>query len=106
MGNVTAGEQLIASDIPNINWDQINNPIVIDADMLADKSVQMRHMADYSISFIQEATPTVDSTVHIGTLWFKSSTAALSQWNGNSWMSVGRAVLSAENLRYCGIFDG
>ena len=28
MGNVTAGAQLVASDIPNINWDQINNPIV------------------------------------------------------------------------------
>ena len=104
MGNVTAGEQLVASDIPNINWDQINNPI-IDTGMLADKSVQMRHLADYSVSFIQEAQPTVDASVHVGTFWFKESTASLSQWNGNSWMSVGIGRLSAENLRYCGIFD-
>ena len=47
MGNVTAGAQFIASDIPNINWDQIDNPIV-DTGMLADDSVQMRHLADYS----------------------------------------------------------
>jgi hypothetical protein len=104
MGNVTAGEQLQASDIPNIDWSQINNPI-IDTGMLTDKSVQMRHLADYAVSFIQEATPTVDATVHIGTFWFKESTASLSQWNANSWMSVGIGRLSAENLRYCGIFD-
>ena len=73
--------------------------------MLADKSVDRRHLNDYAISFIQEAQPTIDSSVHIGTFWFKESTASLSQWNGNSWMSVGIGRLSAENLRYCGIFD-
>ena len=26
-------------------------------------------------------------------------------WNGNSWLSVGIGRMSAENLRYCGIFD-
>ena len=104
MGSVTAGAQLVASDIPNINWDQINNPI-IDTGMLADDSVQRRHIADYAISFIQEAQPTIDSSVHVGCLWFKESTASLSMWNGNSWQSVGIGRLSAENLRYCGIFD-
>ena len=104
MGNVTAGEQLQASDIPNINWDQINNPIV-DGNMLTDKSVQRRHMADYSTMFIQEVAPTVDSTVYVGTMWFRESTAGLSAFNGNSWMSIGQGRLSAENLRYAGIID-
>ena len=104
MGNVTAGGELEASDIPNIEWDQINNPS-IDSQALADKSVQMRHLADYSISFIQEIQPTITADVHVGTFWFRESTAALHQWNGNSWMSVGIGRLSAENLRYCGIFN-
>jgi hypothetical protein len=25
-------------------------------------------------------------------------------WNGNSWMAVGQGSLSAENLRFCGLF--
>ena len=104
MGSVTAGEQLQASDIPNIDWSQINNPIV-DGDMLTDKSVLRRHMADYSTMYIQETAPTVDSTVYVGTMWFKESTAGLSAFNGNSWMSIGQGRLSAENLRYSGIFD-
>ena len=104
MGSVTAGAGLVADDIPQIPWDKIENPVITPSE-LQDKSVQMRHLADYSISFIQEAQPTIDATVHIGTFWFKESTASLSQWNGNSWMSVGIGRLSAENLRYCGIFD-
>lgn len=104
MGSVTAGAELVADDIPNIPWDKIENPVITPSE-LSDKSVQMRHLADYSIAFIQEQQPTVDQTVHIGTFWFKESTASLSQWNGNSWMSVGIGRLSAENLRYCGIFD-
>ena len=104
MGSVTAGEQLQASDIPNIDWSQINNPIV-DGNMLTDKSVQRRHMADYSTMYIQEVAPTVDSTVYVGTMWFKESTASLAAWNGNSFMSIGQGRLSAENLRYSGIFN-
>ena len=104
MGSVTAGEQLQASDIPNINWDQINNPIVDDG-MLADKSVNRRHMADFSTMYIQETAPTVDSTVYVGTMWLKESTASLAAWNGNSFMSIGQGRLSAENLRYSGIFN-
>jgi hypothetical protein len=104
MGRVIDGMDLVASDIPNIEWNQINNPS-IDSQALEDKSVQMRHLADYSIMFIQEAMPSVDSTIHIGTLWFRESSAALHSWNGNSWMSIGQGRLSAENLRFCGIFD-
>ena len=104
MGNVTEGAQLIASDIPNINWDQVLNPIVDWSTCWLTSRVDRRHLNDYAISFIQEAQPTIDSSVHIGTFWFKESTASLSQWNGNSWMSVGIGRLSAENLRYCGIF--
>ena len=104
MGNVTAGAQLIADDIPQIPADKIEDLIITNL-QLGDKSVARRNLADYSTAFIQEQQPSVDSSVFIGTFWFKESTASLSQWNGNSWMSVGIGRLSAENLRYCGIFD-
>ena len=104
MGNVVTGALLEASDIPNIDFNQIDN-IVIGEGELADKSVNRRHLANYAISFIQEEMPVIDSTLHVGCLWFQESTATLSMFNSNSWMNIGIGRLSAENLRYCGIFD-
>jgi hypothetical protein len=109
MGNVTAGLQLDISDLPPIDGDNIvieNIP----GSGLADKSVTRPKLADYAITYIQEAEPQYGSNAditppHIGCLWFQESTATLSMWNGNSWMSVGIGRLSAENLRYCGIFN-
>ena len=103
MGNVTAGAVLEASDIPTIGTDQISG--TIGTAQLEDKSVTRPKLANYAISFIQETAPTVDGTVHIGCMWFQESTASLYMWNGNSWLSVGIGRMSAENLRYCGIFD-
>ena len=103
MGSVTVGEQLQASDIPNIDWSQINNPIV-DGSMLTDKSVQRRHMADYSTMYIQEAAPTVDSTVYVGTMWFKESSAGLSA--GTEILDVNRPGPSeCREPQLFGIFD-
>ena len=104
MGSVTEGASLVADDIPQIPADKIEG-LTVSSEQLTDKSVNRRHLADYAISFIQEQSPTIDSTVHVGCLWFKESTASLSMWNSNSWQSVGIGRLSAENLRFCGIFD-
>ena len=105
MGNVTAGAQLAPTDIPNIDWDQINNPN-IDSAALANKSVTMPKLADYSIALIQEDKPAVTNTnLHAGCLWFQESTATLHMYNQNSWLSVGIGRLSAENLRYGGLID-
>ena len=105
MGNVTAGAELEASDIPNLDWSQIENPI-IDGSTLTDKSVTMPKLANYSIAFIQEDQPVVTNPdLHAGCLWFQESTATLSMYNQNSWLSVGIGRLSAENLRYCGLVN-
>ena len=104
MGSVTAGTLLEADDIPQLPADKIDG-LVITGDELADDSVQRRHLADYSVMFIQEAAPAVDQSVHTGCMWFRESSAGLSAWNGNSWMSIGQGRLSSENLRYCGIWD-
>ena len=53
---------------------------------------------------IQEVAPTVDSTTYVGAMWFRESSAGLSAWNGNSWMSIGQGR-PVKNLRYSGIFD-
>jgi hypothetical protein len=105
MGNVVVGSQLEADDIPNIDWSQIDNP-VIDSFMLTDKSVEMRHLANYSIAIIQEDKPPVNlPELHAGCLWFQESTSTLYMYNNNSWFPVGIGRLSAENLRFCGLFD-
>jgi len=111
-GNVTAGMALEAADIPALSINDLTGNLsftdiegLVQTDQLADKSVTRRKLADYAITFIQEISPTVDATVHVGCLWFRESTAGLHMWNGNSWMNVGQGRLSAENLRYCGIVD-
>ena len=104
MGSVVSATQLEGPDIPNIEWDQINNPLVDNA-VLGNQSVGMRNLRDYSTSFIQEAEPTLGPEVPIGAFWFQESSASLYQYNGNSWMSVGIGRLSAENLRFCGVFN-
>jgi hypothetical protein len=105
MGNVTAGADLELDDLPDLDGDLIviDN---LDGGSINDKSILRRKLADYAITFIQEAEPVVDvDIVHIGCLWFQESTATLNMWNGNSFMSVGIGRLSAENLRYCGLID-
>ena len=111
-GNVTEGQALEASDIPNIEYNQINGRLNFnDLDgqvmpsQIMNKAVGLQHLADYSISFIQETTPPLSSDLFTGCMWFQESTAALNMWNGNSFMSVGQGRLSAENLRYCGLVD-
>lgn len=111
-GNVTEGQSLEASDIPNIEYNQINGRLNFDnlegqvmSAQIADKAVGLQHLADYSITFIQETTPPISAYLFTGCMWFQESTAALNMWNGNSWMSIGQGRLSAENLRYCGLVD-
>jgi len=59
-------------------------------------------LADYSISFIQEAEPTLTPDIHIGCLWFQESTGQLRIYSGNSFLPVGFGKLSQENLRFGG----
>ena len=105
MGNATAGDSLEQSDIPNLDWTQIEN-ITIGTSDLIDKSVTMPKLGNYSIAFIQEDQPAVTNPdLHAGCLWFQESTATLSMYNQNSWLSVGIGRLSAENLRFTGLIN-
>jgi hypothetical protein len=104
-GHVTAGGALIAGDIPSLDATKLNTGI-LDPARIGDRSIVQEKLADYAISFIQEAEPTAGNLYHNGMLWYQESTAQLHMWNGNSWMSVGSlGRLGTENMRFCGTFN-
>jgi hypothetical protein len=103
-GHVVLGQNLSSADIPDISADKITSGD-LNAALLADKSVTREKLADYAISYIQEAPPTSLDPGHIGCLWYQESTGQLRMWNGNSWMPVGFGRLSVDNLRWGGLFD-
>ena len=102
-GHVTAGVPLQAVDIPSLDASKITTGTFGTA-LIGDRSVTLAKLADYSISYIQEAMPPLTGN-HIGCLWYQESTAGLHMWNGNSWMPISIGRLSQENLRYCGTID-
>lgn len=117
VGGVSAGDglsvdgtgkltpNLTAAQIPGLDASKLISG-TLEVARIANNSLTNQKLADYAVSYIQEATPSsVAGAQHIGTLWFQESTARLSMWNGNSWMAVGQGSLSAENLRFCGTFD-
>ena len=103
-GLVTSGRELDESDIPELPASKITSG-QFDSSQLADGSVTKEKIADYAISYIQEASPSVTDPGHIGVLWYQESTGQLRMWNGNSWMPVGFGRLSNDNLRWGGIID-
>lgn len=103
-GLCTAGQSLVATDIPPLDASKIETG-VFGSNFLDEKSVTKSKLADYSITYIQEAQPGITSADHIGILWYQESTAQLRMWNGNSFMAVGFGRLSNENLRWGGVID-
>jgi hypothetical protein len=104
-GLVTGGSTtLTPSQIPSLDASIINIG-QFDNSRIGDDAIQRRNLANYSISFIQEAEPANLSGVHIGMLWFQESTGQLRMWNGNSWFPVGFGRLAQENLRFCGTIN-
>lgn len=102
-GLITESTTLASSDIPNLDASKIVSG-QFSGDRIEDNSITNKKLADYSVSYIQEATPP-STGVTIGTLWYQESTSGLLMWNGNSWMPISIGRLSQENLRYCGIVD-
>nr|BAR34303.1 phage-related tail fiber protein [uncultured Mediterranean phage uvMED] len=102
-GLITESTTLASSDIPNLDASKIVSG-QFSGDRVEDNSITNKKLADYSISYIQEAQPSL-TDVTIGTLWYQESTSGLYMWNGNSFMPISIGRLSQENLRYCGIID-
>jgi hypothetical protein len=104
-GHVTGGSAtLIPSQVPPLDASIINSG-QFDNARIADDAITRNKLANYSISFIQEAEPTNLSGVHAGMLWYQESTGQLRLYNLNSWMPVGFGRLAQDNLRFCGTVD-
>jgi len=104
-GVVTAGTNLAASDIPDLDADKITSGN-LDGSFITDRSVQQIKLADNSTCYIQESRPSADTaTNYKGCLWFQESTAQLRIFNSNSWVAVGFGRLSQDNLRWGGIVN-
>ena len=124
-GHVTTGATLTASDIPDLNADQITSGTLPTAAATAeqgfdkevyttaivDEGISRRHFNDISTAYIQENQPTsvsvagTDATVFRGCLWFKESTGQLYMYNGNAWHIVAGGQLTQENLRFMGTYN-
>ena len=103
-GHVTAGQALLPSDIPDLPASKITSG-QFGTPYIADESITLPKLADYSIAYIQEAQPSTVDPGHIGVLWYQESTAQLRMWNGNSFRPIGFGRLSQENLRWGGTVD-
>jgi hypothetical protein len=103
-GHITGTAPLLAADIPDIPAEKLTSG-TLPIGRIADRSITADKLADYAVSFIQESTPPATNIHHNGQLWLTESTGALRMWNGNSWFPIGSGRLTAENLRYCGVFD-
>lgn len=104
-GSVSAGAPLSAADIPDLDASKITSGVLLGG-VIGDRTISQPKIADYAISYIQEANPGVSAAAaYIGMLWYQESTAGLHMWNGNSWMPISIGRLSQENLRYCGTID-
>lgn len=103
-GHVTQGLALTRGDIPSLDATVLTTG-VLDPERISNLSIKREKLADFAISYIQEAKPDVLAVHHIGCLWYQESTAQLRIWNSNSWMPVGFGRLSEENLRFCGTAD-
>ena len=104
-GHVTAGDAVLApNQVPGISADKITSGQFPTA-RLEDNAVTMPKLADFSVSFIQEAQPALTPDLHIGCLWYQESSAQLRMFNGNSFMPVGFGRLSQDNLRFGGTIN-
>lgn len=102
-GLITGSAALTAGDIPDLDAAKIVSG-TLGAAQIGSGAISREKLANYAVSFIQEASPST-ANQHVGMLWLQESTGQLRMWNGNSWFPVGFGRLSAENLRYCGTFD-
>ena len=104
-GHVSGGNTVLnASQVPGLDASKITSGQFPTA-RIADDAITKEKLADYSVSFIQEAEPSILDGVHAGMFWYQESTGQLRCYNQNSWMPVGFGRLAQENLRFCGTIN-
>lgn len=106
-GHITAALPLVASDIPDLSFNQITSGSVDGTTSIDDRSVTEVKLSDYSTCFVQEGQPS--GNYKLGQFWFTPSTSQLRVYGrgsgGDLWLSVGFGALQAQNLRWGGVID-
>ena len=113
-GNITAGTTLDASDIPNIDFNKIDN-VSINSSQISSNAIQQNHIADEAITVVGDQVPPLKGTTLFsttfannvggnpikGTFWWDNDNDRLYVWEGTRWNAVFED-LSQNNLRYGG----
>ena len=109
-GHVLGGLPLTQEDLPNLSADQVTEG-EFPSSRLAENSVHVKQLADYSICLMQESNPGDNDPVtgephFLGRFWYQPSSAQLRVYARSSdsllWMNVGFGNLSQQNLRFLG----
>ena len=116
-GNITDATNLVASDIPNIQFGQVDN-VAIGSSELLQSAVQQHHLAPDSVTVVGDQAPPLKGTPLYsssfatnlngdpvrGSFWFDNAANRLYVWEGTKWEAVFED-LSQNNLRYGGNVD-
>jgi hypothetical protein len=97
-GHVSQGDLLEASDIPNLDAAKITTG-ELPTDRLANASVTIGKLADYSTASLGETFP---FATFIGQLHLNPLERAFYMWDGNVWVPIG---ISAGQIVLAGTFD-
>lgn len=97
-GHVTAGETLIAADIPDLNASKITAG-TLDVARIGSNSLTGPKLANYSITKIGDVQPTADQ---IGQFFFNPLSRDLFLWDGNVYQPIG---ISVGEIVFAGTFD-
>jgi len=97
-GHVTAGTDLAASDIPDLDTAKITTGTFPTA-RIADDAVTAAKLANFTVAQISETTPTADFTSQF---FFNPITRDLFLWDGNVFQPVG---ISAGEIVLAGTYD-
>ena len=88
-GHVTAGANLAASDVPDLDTAKITTGTFPTA-RIADEGITADKLADRSTATIAESTPSGGN--YIGQLHLNSLSSDLFLWDGNVWQPIGISV--------------
>ena len=113
-GLITGGTNLDSDDIPNLPARLITEgTLPVDSndltECLEDGSVGGRHIADYTVTLIQDTNPGSSAGYHLGQRWLNPLTRQECIYArgsaGDYWMPVGLGALVADNIRWLGMID-
>lgn len=105
-GLIIGSTFLSAGDIPPLDFSQITTGF-LNGGFIQDKTVPRSALADFCITFVQEAEPPLNTAYSIGTFWYRESTKILRVYTGTRWSPIGATGGggSTATLEWAGFID-